>query len=237
MNVTRTARTATLSTHCFSYASNAHPFISVPPHFLCPKPSATDTQRCFQILNPDAPTMPQPNTMINGVPTECVFKAGQLPTGLATRIPIYTFENLEQSKTTSLKNKALDLQQKIGGNALPPVPALRDELLAWIVDVQIKTIKASGIGGVTPRHLGVPDDWGAVDDSAGFFGGDGVLPSSAGNYLNANELPMEKLQPRHRGLSFTDNMHVNQIEATNGFVHSRMRNNSSHFYQNGTFQM
>ena len=48
---------------------------------------------------------------------------------------------------------------------------------------------------------------------------------------------MEKLQPRHRGLSFTDNMHVNQIEATNGFVHSRMRNNSSHFYQNGTFQM
>ena len=186
--------------------------------------------------NPTIP-MPQPNTMINGVPTECVFKAGQLPTGLATRIPIYTFENLEQSKTTSLKNKALDLQQKIGGNALPPVPALRDELLAWIVDVQIKTIKASGIGGVTPRHLGVPDDWGAVDDSAGFFGGDGVLPSSAGNYLNANELPMEKLQPRHRGLSFTDNMHVNQIEATNGFVHSRMRNNSSHFYQNGTFQM
>ena len=102
--------------------------------------------------------------------------------------------------------------------------------------MQIKVLNVSGVGGVTPRHLGVPPDWESADD-AGFFGGDGRLPACADNYLNSSGLPMEKLQPHHRGLNFTDNMHVNRQEAANGFYHSRMRNEHGHFYQDGSFQM
>eukprot|EP00322_Chrysochromulina_rotalis_P020800 CAMPEP_0115832792 /NCGR_PEP_ID=MMETSP0287-20121206/2841_1 /TAXON_ID=412157 /ORGANISM="Chrysochromulina rotalis, Strain UIO044" /LENGTH=179 /DNA_ID=CAMNT_0003286189 /DNA_START=34 /DNA_END=573 /DNA_ORIENTATION=- len=179
--------------------------------------------------------MPHPTTHHNGVPTEVRFETGQLPTGQAATIPIYTFDNLEQMNLLSLRNKAKFLVGRIGERALPPLPALRDEIIGWIVDVQIKACTARGIGGVTPRHLGVPANWETADDQ-NFFGGDGQLPSCADNYRNSTGLPMEKLQPLHRGLSFVDNMHVNRIEAANGFQQSRARNEHGHFY-NGGFQM
>jgi len=183
-----------------------------------------------------SPTMPQPTKLINGVPTEVRFAPGRLPTGQAATIPIYTFENLEQANINSLKNKAKFLAEKIGEQSLPPVPVLKDEVLAWIIDTQIKVAKVAGVGGVTPRHLGVPDNWESPDDQ-GYFGGDHILPACAENYIKSTGLSMDKLQPSHRGLSFAENMQVNRQEAANGFHHSRMRNEHGSFYEQGSFRM
>ena len=77
----------------------------------------------------------------------------------------YTFQQLDQCNVGSVRNKARFLVDKIGEQALPPLKAsgTKDELVAWILDVQIKTIAIGAkIVGVTPRHLGAPADWQAA---------------------------------------------------------------------------
>ena len=183
------------------------------------------------------PTMPQPSTHFSGVPTEVRFTAEQLKAGQGVTIPIYTFAQLEQCKLNSLRDKARFLVDKIGEDAFPPLPALANELLLWIIEAQIAVVDIVGYVGVTPRHLGVPADF-CVNEGPSFFGGDRVLSSSQHNYLaHPGQLSMDKLQPAHRGLSFAQAGQVNRQEASDGFNNSRLRNEHGSFYQQGSFRM
>jgi len=159
----------------------------------------------------------------------------RLPTCLTPRphrhCRSYTFQQLDQCNVGSVKNKARFLVDKIGEQALPPLKAsgTKDELVAWIIDVQIKTIAIGAkIVGVQPRHLGVPTDWAAADD-VGYFGGDNYLAKSTENYMTGNlpPQPMHKVQPNHRGLSMEDAQMVNREEAQMGFSQAKARNAGS----------
>uniref|UniRef100_A0A7S2MIZ4 Uncharacterized protein n=1 Tax=Haptolina brevifila TaxID=156173 RepID=A0A7S2MIZ4_9EUKA len=176
--------------------------------------------------------MPQPTQYASGLPSEITFTADQLPwTNQNATIPIYTFQQLDQCNVTSIRNKARFLVDKIGEQALPPLKAsgTKDELMAWIIDVQIKTIAIGAkIVGVQPRHLGAPADWGNADDM-GYFGGDNYLAKSTENYANGNlpPQPMHKVQPAHRGLNFEESQIVNREEAASGFSQAKARNAGS----------
>lgn len=177
--------------------------------------------------------MPQPSAHVSGAPAEVKFAAGQLPTGQPATIPMYTFDQLDQSNPTSLRNKTRFLLDKIGQDALPPLPVQKDDVLAWVIDVQIKVATAAGFKGVTPRALGVPDDWAPADvlshTTGAWFGGDHELSSGQRWALAPADITLDKLQPAHRGLSFEENMHTNRQEAVNGFHNSRIRNQGGSF--------
>ena len=154
------------------------------------------------------------------------------PNRLCTQIVhSYTFQQLDQCNVQSIRSKARFLVDKIGEEALPPLKSsgTKDEVLAWIIDVQIKTIAIGAkIVGVTPRHLGAPSDWG-VDDDQGYFGGDNFLAKSTENYSHGNlpAQPMHKVQPAHRGLNMEDSSLINREEANMGFQQAKSRNGGS----------
>jgi len=175
--------------------------------------------------------MPQPTKFASGLPSEIMFTADQLPwTGRDATIPIYTWQQLDQCNVNSVRNKARFLVDKIGEQALPPLNAsgTKEEVVAWIIDVQIKTIAiGTRIVGVTPQHLGAPADLAAPDDE-GYFGGDNYLARSTENYLqNKTHQPMHKVQPAHRGLGMEDSQIVNREEANMGFNQAKQRNAGS----------
>jgi hypothetical protein len=177
--------------------------------------------------------MPQPSVHLSGAPTEIKFTAGQLPSGAAATIPIYLFGQLDQFTLPTLRAKARSLAETIGAASLPPAPSQRDELIAWVIDVQIRAAAAAGHAYVTPRALGVPDGWVPSDllsySTQGHFGGDGALSASQQWALQGGEITLDKLQPNHRGLSYDENAWVNQQEAAHGYQESRLRNMGGSF--------
>merc|ERR1711998_309874 len=110
-----------------------------------------------------------------GIPSEIKFEAHQLPTGQAATLPVFTYQQLQAFNQPTLKNKARNLVDKIGAEALPKLTANSEEaLIGYILDVQI-SMCASVYGKVlTPQNFGAPLDFGTADDK-GYFGGDGHL--------------------------------------------------------------
>lgn len=83
---------------------------------------------------------------------------------------IYTFKQLEQKPRLTLKNLAMNLQDAIGAERLPPLRAAGsvEEVISWIIDVQCTLSGAMGIQ-LTPRELGVPSDYSMSE--GGLLGG------------------------------------------------------------------
>lgn len=174
------------------------------------------------------------------MPTEVRFHPGQLPSGRAANFTMFTFDQLDQMNPATLRNKCRDLVEKIGEESLPPMPVVKDEVIAWFIDVQCTVARAAGYPGATPRHLGVPDDWAPADvlssNTAEYFGGDERLAASQKWALKGSGLTFDQLQPSHRGgLSFEEHSYVNQQEAAVGFQNSRLRNQGGSFAARGGF--
>lgn len=163
-----------------------------------------------------------------GIPSEIKFQANQLPTGMAATLPVFTYQQLQAFNQPTLKNKARNLVDKIGAEALPPLNVNSEEgLIAYIMDVQI-SMCASAFGKVlTPQNFGAPADFGSADDK-GYFGGDGTLAMNVKNYMEADyRKPMHMIQPAHRGLSKEESAQVNLDEANAAFERTRARNRGS----------
>ena len=174
------------------------------------------------------PSLVAPSHNVHGLPTEIRFEAEQLPSGKKAKIPIYTFEQLENMPQQMLKNKARDLVATIGEEALPPLAgkATREALIGYILDVQISMCTTVGLR-VTLQAFGTPADYGQVHDQ-GYFGGDGALALNTHTALQADyHKPMHLIQPAHRDLDHATHIEVNQIEAHRGMMASKQRNMGS----------
>jgi len=129
----------------------------------------------------------------------------------------------------ALRARAQDLQKKIGAEALPHLnpSAGKEMLIEFIIDVQVSMMR-SGLGmRVSPQFFGAPHDF-QNDDDEGYFGGDGYLARKDMELATKEfNVPLAKVQPNHRGLSFEDNVQVNLEEAHNAFQRSKARNQGS----------
>jgi len=158
------------------------------------------------------------------------FEADQLPSGKKATIPIYTFEQLDQANTASLKNKSRFLVETIGQDALPDLGRVAGNkgIIDYILDVQVSMLRTIGLRA-TPQDFGAPADWMRSDD-AGYFGGDGQLAQNEKTYLQTDfNKPLQSIQPAHRNLTQADAIEINQFEARNGFEASKRRNQGSVF--------
>lgn len=163
-----------------------------------------------------------------GIPSEITFEAHQLPTGQRATIPVFTFAQLSAFNAPTLKNKARNLIDKIGAEALPKLNANSEiGLINYILDVQI-SMCASVMGVVlSPQNFGAPPNYGREDDQ-GYFGGDGALAKNVENYMQADyRKPMHLVQPAHRGLGREESAQVNLDEANAAYERTRMRNQGS----------
>merc|ERR1711998_415294 len=99
--------------------------------------------------------------------------------------------------------------------------------MGYILDVQV-SMMASGLGmRVSPQFFGAPHDFGQEDDS-GYFGGDGYLARKDAELATKEfHMPLQNVQPNHRGLSMQDSVMVNLEEAHDGFQRSKARNRGS----------
>mmetsp|Transcript_43018 Transcript_43018/g.113000 ORF Transcript_43018/g.113000 Transcript_43018/m.113000 type:complete len:181 (-) Transcript_43018:284-826(-) len=163
-----------------------------------------------------------------GIPAEIKFEAHQLPTGKAATLPVFTYAQLAQFNVQTLKNKARNLVDKIGAEALPKLNVVSEAgLINWIIDVQISMCASYNGVVLSPLNFGAPADLGKVDDD-GYFGGDGYLAKNVENMMQADyRKPMHMVQPAHRGLSSDIAAQVNLDEANAAYQRTRARNQGS----------
>ena len=142
-------------------------------------------------------------------------------------IALCHYNNLASLNRPALKNRALDLQAKIGADRLP---ALRtaggaDLMIAWILDVQCGIARASGLE-VTPAHFGAP---GQQEEGNGGFGGQqqgkrGPAPTQQGGAPFANDYAAEPLREGNRA---APSAHANAMahrDASEAAAAARRRN-------------
>ena len=111
-----------------------------------------------QFVNPLGPKIGKGQVRLTGLPEWTPAK--QLPEAITfegSRVPLWTYQQLEELSAFNLKQRALNIRDTVGENRLPQLQKSAGQVVVaqWIIEAQVALANAAGLL-VTAADFGLP---------------------------------------------------------------------------------